>query len=383
MVLLFQAQLFVVVTNFVLCLLCLIVVSINNVVNYIQTTNKKSVNTAIVSIYLGIVFFHVIPEGVQQLIKSNHIVFQNVAGICLAIGFMGSMFVYRRVLIPTNPPTTPKTHLQYPQYGNSIVMPQFKHPQYYDSSTFHNRELEHTGSLTIDRSLYYPQYEWNNVPGLHCHPVYAVTQLENALASTYPFLPQKQELILQPCSIPQYIEKEPQLQIQSISSVPKDDVEEQSYGTNGVLSQSYTAFLFLFTFHSIFLGVTLSIEKTVRGVAFISPAITICQTLQFIALLLILKQAQTTMFIAVFALHVFPIVVLIYIFLQQSGIGREEWENEIQITLAVLLLVSSGYLLFWCATYLHYTVEKKLSNIAIACSTLLLMYILSLFERTW
>jgi len=133
----------------------------------------------------------------------------------------------------------------------------------------------------------------------------------------------------------------------------------------------------------MFLGVTLSIEKTVHGVAFISPAITICQTLQFIALLLILKQAQTTMSAAVFALHVFPIVVLIFIFLQQSGIGREEWENELQIILAVLLLLGSGYLLFCCATYLHYTVEKTLTNIAIACSTLVLMYVLSLFESTW
>jgi len=215
MVLLFQAQLFVVVANFVLCLLCLIVVSVNNVVNCIKITKQKSVNVAIISIYLGIVFFHVIPEGVQQLIQSNHIVFQHVAGICLAIGFMGSMLVYTRVLIPTRPLNTPKSH----QYLNSVVMPQFKYAQNYDPSTLHNREVEHTGSLTIDPSLYYPQYEWNNVSGLHCHPVYAVTQLENALATTYPFMPQKQELILEPCSIPRYIEREPQLQNQSISSV--------------------------------------------------------------------------------------------------------------------------------------------------------------------
>jgi len=121
----------------------------------------------------------------------------------------------------------------------------------------------------------------------------------------------------------------------------------------------------------------------VHGVAFISPAITICQTLQFIALLLILKQAQTTMFTAVFALHVFPIVVLIFIFLQQSGIGKEQWENEVQIIIAILLLLGSGYLLFWCATYLHCTVEKTMANIAISCSTLVLMYVLSLFEKTW
>jgi len=42
MVLLFQAQLFVVVTNFVLCLLCLVVLSIKNVVNCIQIIKKNA-----------------------------------------------------------------------------------------------------------------------------------------------------------------------------------------------------------------------------------------------------------------------------------------------------------------------------------------------------
>jgi len=176
MVLLFQAQLFVVVANFVLCLLCLIVVSVNNVVNCIKITKQKSVNVAIISIYLGIVFFHVIPEGVQQLIQINHIVLQHIAGICLAIGFMGRMFVYRRVLIPTRPQNTTKSHQSQSQYTNSVMMPHFKYAQYYDPSTVHNREMEHTGSLTIDPSVYYPQYEWN-VPGLHYHPVYSVIHL--------------------------------------------------------------------------------------------------------------------------------------------------------------------------------------------------------------
>jgi len=383
MVLLFQAQLFVVVTNFVLCLLCLVVVNINNVVNCTTIVKKKCMNVVIISIYLGIVFFHVIPEAVRELINSNNVVFQHVAGICLAIGFMGSILVYRQELIPIKIPKPTETPRKQVVYPNSMVIPQLKYAQYYDSSTLYNKELDRTDSLTIDPSLYYPQYEWNNVPDLHYHPVHAVTQLENALATTYPFMPQKQESIMQPYLIPRYIETDPQLQIQELSSMAQDDIKEQSYGTNALLPQSYKAFLCLFIFHSIFLGVTLSIEKTVHGVAFISPAITICQTLQFIALIVILKEAQPGMFISVFALHVFPIVVLIFIFLQQSGIRKEEWENEVQITLAVLLLLCSGYLLFWCATYLHHSVEKTPKNIAISCSTLVLMYILSLFEKTW
>ena len=364
MVLLFQAQLIVVSINFAFCLLCLIYVSMKNVVNCIQIIQQENVNVMIVSVYLGIIFFHVIPEG--ELIKSNNVVLQNVAGLCLAIGFLGSILVYRRAVIPNTPESNADQARQ--------VIPQLKYPKFYDPITLQNGE-----SLTLDPSLKYPQYEWNNVPGLHCHPVYAVTQLETALAST----PQEEESILQPCPIPRYIETEPQLLIQDVISVSQGDIEEQSYGTNTVLPQAYRAFLFLFTFHSIYFGVTLSIEKTVHGVAFISPAITICQTLEFIALILILKQAQTTTFTAVFALHVFPIVVLLLIFLQQSGIGKEEWENETRITLAILLLFGSGYLLFWCTTYLHHTVEKNLTNIAISCSTLVIMYVLSLFEKTW
>jgi len=218
---------------------------------------------------------------------------------------------------------------------------------------------------------------------LHYHPVHAVTQLENALATTYPFMPQKQQSIMQPYLIPRYIETDAQLQIKELSCMAQDNINEQSYGTNTILPQSYKAFLYLFIFHSIFLGVTLYIEKTVHGVAFISPSITICQTLQFIALLLILKQSQTTMFNSVFALSVFPTVVLIFIFLQQSGIDNEEWENEVKITLSVLLLVGSGYLLFWCATYLHHSVEKTWTNVVVSGATLVLMYILSLFENTW
>jgi len=255
MVLLFQAQLFVVVANFFLCVLCLIVVSIKSVVNCNQIIKRKSVNVVIISIYLGIIFFHVIPEEIQKLIERNNVVLQHVAGLCLAIGFMGSILVYRRAQSPLKSLNTPESNPNQARYPNSVVIPQFKYPQYYDPSTIHKRELDvHTGSMTIDPSLYYPQYEWNNVPGLHCHPVYAVTQLENALATTYPFMPQKQELILQPCLIPQYVEKHPQLQIQNVSSVSQDEVEEQSYGMKAILPQSYQAFLFLFTFHSIVFG---------------------------------------------------------------------------------------------------------------------------------
>ena len=337
----------------------------------------------IISIYLGIVFFYVIPEAVRELINSNNVVLQHIAGICLAIGFMGSILVYRKELIKIKTPKNTETPRNQVGYPNSLVIPNFKYAQYYDSNTLHNTELHNTDSLTIDPCLYYPQYEWNNVPNLHYYPVDAVTQLENALATTYPFMPQKQQSIMQPYLIPRYIETDAQLQIKELSCMAQDNINEESYGTNTILPQSYKAFLYLFIFHSIFLGVTLCIEKTVHGVAFISPSITICQTLQFIALLLILKQSQTTMFNSVFALSVFPTVVLIFIFLQQSGIDNEEWENEVKITLSVLLLVGSGYLLFWCATYLHHSVEKTWTNVVVSGATLVLMYILSLFENTW
>jgi len=103
----------------------------------------------IISIYLGIVFFHVIPEGVRELINSNKVVFQHVAGICLAIGFMGSILVYRRELIPIKSLKLNESPPNKARYPNSLVIPQFKYAQYYDSSTLHNRELENTDSLTM------------------------------------------------------------------------------------------------------------------------------------------------------------------------------------------------------------------------------------------
>jgi len=263
-----------------------------------------------------------------------------------------------------------------------VLKAQKKYPPYYDPTTFchpnNYAEMDvHSGSLKIDPSLHYPQYEWNNVSTLHCHPVYAVTQLENALASTYPFMPQKQELVLQPYPIPRYIETEPQVLGPVIHS--KSEIDDEHHV---VLSDSYEAFLYLFIFHSMFLGVALSTVQTVHQVALISPAVTICQTLRFLSLVLILKQAAGKRLLAAFSLHVFPILVITLIFIQQSGVAKESWKNTLEYILSIFLLFGSGYLLFWCATYLHHTVQKIRTNISITFFVLVCMYVLSLFEKS-
>jgi hypothetical protein len=371
--LLFQAQMLVVIVNFVLSLLCLIVVNMKKLESYAKHIGNSGLNVAIVAIYIGITFFHVIPQGFQVLLESNNAVFQNISGLCFGIGFMVSMIVYRgtRSLKKT------QNKLDSPP----VLKAQKKYPPYYDPTTFchpnNYTEMDlHSGPLTIDPSLHYPQYEWNNVSTLHCHPVYAVTQLENALASTYPFMPQKQELVLQPYLIPRYIETEPQVLGPVMHS--KSEIDDEHHV---VLSDSYEGFLYLFIFHSMFLGVALSTVQTVHQVALISPAITICQTLQFLSLVLILKQAAGKRLLAAFSLHVFPILVITLIFIQQSGVAKESWKNTLEYILSIFLLFGSGYLLFWCATYLHHTVQKTRTNISITFFVLVCMYVLSLFEK--
>jgi len=49
---------------------------------------------------------------------------------------------------------------------------------------------------------------------LHCNSVFAVRQLEDTLAKEYPFIPQKEDIILQSFlqfNIPNYIQTNPQI----------------------------------------------------------------------------------------------------------------------------------------------------------------------------
>jgi len=380
---LWEYQIPVVVVISIFLIICLILKK------KIPSITMKYSADVIIGIFLGTIFFQFIPDGFSHLSESDSSILNHTGGIFLVIGFILNIFILKPIIkIVTVPDQSPLPLYNYSTpyvtnpindtpYALSIPIHQYQK----NTNNFSYRSPDPVSeTMTIDPTL---NYMWNST-NLHCYPVYSITQLETSLATTYPYLPQREDIILQnqQYSIPNYIQTHPKIMTNSTPPLGNLNLPDSNSDNtkSEVLCKSYNSFFILFILNIISSSTMLVSRKNAYDVLAISWAIGIHQLLHFVSLIMMSKHNTSSHVIEFASLQIFPVLSLTMIYLQQYYGGEVIWKDVVEHILTIISLILSGYCLFSCSIFFYLDMTRTIKHTVVFTMTLSLMYVLTNFH---
>jgi len=298
-----------------------------------------------VGISLALATLHMIPMGFEQLHASKSTWIQNLGGLYVAIGLVLAIFLDISCHTPSSlvvEPRLPVTmEIPKPEEQACAVLDATEH-----------QPCTTTVPMAMHQTLYYPQYyNCGSMSNLHCNSVFAVSQLEETLAKEYPFIPQKDDIILQSFpqfNIPNYIQANPQIITAQHNPYANDanSMEHEKTGANTALQRT-CAVVSSCVFYGFFLGIHVGSTQTMHKLLVLTPLVVELLVAQCFLFATFTQDAgglrKHTVSILCMLLAM-PIAAVTFIVLQIER--QNSWKVVISESTAFLTLMSAGFLLY-------------------------------------